>query len=503
MNHINDYSIYENLPESLNRKKAKELAQLADRVLHDFEPNISKVLIYPVIDQLDSDMVNALAIQLHCDFYDFNLPLATRRNLVKTSIAWHRIKGTPAAVEMLAQTIFHDSHTKEWFEYGGRPYFFRMVQDISDGREDVTKETLDLLKKAIWMGKNVRSWLEMIEFHVNIEETVEYSEQIAKLSAELKFQDWMPYGQRRGAPDYDGSLCHGGIAYYDGAYYHDGILLYNGIIPGDWPHYHGWDDLSMDELFLASHFSFFDDVSAGGLFHDGSIRYNGEFFYGGADTLPADFGIKGLHFRHRFSDTVPTIKETGGRRLNLKLADIIPYGHRYIVQYDGEGEQGGIACHDGDFAHDDDLSYDSIIPGKIWTHGGKRDLDMDELFGAAHFSFYDDVSESDTMHNGEILHDGRFVYGHDLLPNGERFSVSFHTNIEEAIQEEDRSGSFSVSVNACYQGDFRQDGMMEYGGCSYEDDLSGSLSLLAIDRSGKYCHDGGVEMAADGRLITA
>ena len=45
------------------------------------------------------------------------------------------------------------------------------------------------------------------------------------------------------------------------------------------------------------------------------------------------------------------------------------------------------------------------------------------------------------------------------------------------------------------------DGTVERGGYSYEDDLSGALSLLSIQRGGVYCRDGSIETAADGRLI--
>ena len=171
MKRIDDYSVRADLPESLKRQNVQELAELWDKAQARLVgSNIQKVLVYPVIDKLPGELVDALAVQLHCDFYDKSLSLAARRQIVKTSIAWHRIKGTPAAVEMLTQAIFHESHTKEWFEYGGRPYFFRMVQDISDGTEDATKETIALLKKAIWMGKNVRSWLELLEFVCNMED---------------------------------------------------------------------------------------------------------------------------------------------------------------------------------------------------------------------------------------------------------------------------------------------------------------------------------------------
>ena len=42
---------------------------------------------------------------------------------------------------------------------------------------------------------------------------------------------------------------------------------------------------------------------------------------------------------------------------------------------------------------------------------------------------------------------------------------------------------------------------MERGGYSFDDDLDGCLSLIAMERSGKYCRDGAMERAVDGRLI--
>ena len=97
MKNIDDYSTREDLPESLNRPNAKELAETWDRAhLKLINNQIYSVLIYPVIDSLGSDLVDALAVQLHCDFYDKSLSLEARRQIVKTSIAWHRIKGTPA-----------------------------------------------------------------------------------------------------------------------------------------------------------------------------------------------------------------------------------------------------------------------------------------------------------------------------------------------------------------------------------------------------------------------
>ena len=247
MNYLDNYLIHESLIESLKRQNTKEIAEVIDRVLPKYNSIIPRVLIYPVIDELPSDLVDALAVQLHCDFYDYKLSLRQRREIVKQSIAWHRIKGTPAAVEMLCRVLFKNSSTKEWYEYGGDPYFFRMVMDISDGTEDASREVIQLLKKAIEAGKNVRSWLELLEFVIHLEDT-EKVEEIFNADISLYFHDLIPYGTNSPYYTRDGTLVHGHAARRNGHFLHGGRgmeKLYPRIIP---PSHQGREDISTDNL---------------------------------------------------------------------------------------------------------------------------------------------------------------------------------------------------------------------------------------------------------------
>ena len=132
-----------------------------------FDKTIAEVLIYPAIDMLGSELINTLAIQMHCDFYDDTLPLAVRRNLVKNSIAWHRIKGTPAAVEQMIQTVYQTGVVEEWFDYGGEPFFFK----VNLGDSQITTQKIKNLIKMINVSKNVRSWLEVLRFSKSIDIT--------------------------------------------------------------------------------------------------------------------------------------------------------------------------------------------------------------------------------------------------------------------------------------------------------------------------------------------
>ena len=165
MNNIEDYFIRKNLPQSLDKENIQEVAKVVDDTLLSFDKTIAEVLIYPAIDMLGSELINTLAIQMHCDFYDDTLPLAVRRNLVKNSIAWHRIKGTPAAVEQMIQTVYQTGVVEEWFDYGGEPFFFK----VNLGDSQITTQKIKNLIKMINASKNVRSWLEVLRFSKSID----------------------------------------------------------------------------------------------------------------------------------------------------------------------------------------------------------------------------------------------------------------------------------------------------------------------------------------------
>ncbi|MDD4599612.1 hypothetical protein SDC9_04130 [bioreactor metagenome] len=119
------------------------------------------VLLISRIDELAEDVIDALAWQWHVDFYEPGISLAQKRSLVKTSIAQHRRKGTPWAVEQVVKAILNDAVVQEWFDYGGEPYYFRVIK--INGQ--VTAEMYPRLKKAIDTVKNTRSWLEGLSLH--------------------------------------------------------------------------------------------------------------------------------------------------------------------------------------------------------------------------------------------------------------------------------------------------------------------------------------------------
>lgn len=156
-----DYRIADRLPESLNRDNMRELAEAIDEKMAEIDRMSELVSIYPRIDELSSNLIDALAVQFHVDYYDKTLPLDTRRAIVRSSMRWHLRKGTKGVVQEMVQAVFESGAVHEWYEYGGNPYYFS-VDLMSNIR--ITPSNLDAIVKAINLVKNVRSWLEHLGF---------------------------------------------------------------------------------------------------------------------------------------------------------------------------------------------------------------------------------------------------------------------------------------------------------------------------------------------------
>jgi phage tail P2-like protein len=129
---------------------AKQLQKQA-MLIHD------TVGIYYRIDELSETMLDMLATDFHVDWYDYNAAVNIKRNLIKNSIAIHRKAGTLAGLRLLVESIHGDSSIEEWFEYGGKPYFFRIGININDVAEVINNKSII---DAVNAYKPVRAHLE-------------------------------------------------------------------------------------------------------------------------------------------------------------------------------------------------------------------------------------------------------------------------------------------------------------------------------------------------------
>lgn len=155
---ITQVTLLDLVPPSIRSDPQVQAAAAAiDKELQAVTAAIPTVVLYARIDELPEDVLDVLAWQLHVDFYEpIGFSIDKKRAMIKQSIAWHRHKGTPWAVEQVVSAAFARAEVREWFNYGGKPFRFK-VRTIDSLPDD---EAYQRLIRAIFTAKNTRSWLD-------------------------------------------------------------------------------------------------------------------------------------------------------------------------------------------------------------------------------------------------------------------------------------------------------------------------------------------------------
>jgi len=131
---------------------SKGLAYAIQRQLNNVISAIANTQIYANIDIIDEGILDELAWQFNCGWYDSNASVDIKRQLIKAALVAHKTRGTAYAVEEVVKSYFDDATVVEWFEYGGDPYTFKVI--VKNG---VDTDLVDRFTMAVNSVKNIRS----------------------------------------------------------------------------------------------------------------------------------------------------------------------------------------------------------------------------------------------------------------------------------------------------------------------------------------------------------
>ncbi|MCE4405151.1 phage tail protein I [Escherichia coli] len=124
--------------------------------------DLTALMVY-LIDQVDASALPALAEQFHVQGLEgwlFTTDEREKRELIKQAIELHKYKGTIWAVRRVLEILSLPGTISEWFEYGGRAYFFKV--DIALVDKGLDENLFNDLVELIHEYKNTRSKLEAL-----------------------------------------------------------------------------------------------------------------------------------------------------------------------------------------------------------------------------------------------------------------------------------------------------------------------------------------------------
>ena len=155
------------IPPGIKDLNTEALNDLSDRL---GTLDLTPLLIY-IIDDVDSSALPYLAHQFHIEGWELAQTEQEKRNLIKRAIELHRYKGTKWSVINALSAAGYEVDLKEWFEYNGDPYKFRVLVKSVIQDEDRYRKLTELINEY----KNVRSWLDAIGFHREFTNNIYYA----------------------------------------------------------------------------------------------------------------------------------------------------------------------------------------------------------------------------------------------------------------------------------------------------------------------------------------
>ncbi|WP_087064424.1 phage tail protein [Intestinibacillus massiliensis] len=114
-------------------------------------------------DGLPDKLCDALALELRTPQYRPDLPLPTKRNLVRNTLTYYALAGTKSAVEHITSDIFGSAGVQEWFQYAGKPGYFKVTTD----NPAVTDDNVDEFKRVAESVKRLSAHLEKVELSMS------------------------------------------------------------------------------------------------------------------------------------------------------------------------------------------------------------------------------------------------------------------------------------------------------------------------------------------------
>lgn len=162
---LKDSDIVNILPEVfVSDARVQALGYALKKSMQRFLDFCDKTSVYAIVDKLPDKMLDMLAAEMDAPYYDVDLDVDSKRNLVKNSFLWHMQSGTPAAVEDMVAAVFGEGEVKEWFEYGDDPFYFKIKTDALM-TETMNEQFTAMLDRV----KNARSHIRAIDVHREIQ----------------------------------------------------------------------------------------------------------------------------------------------------------------------------------------------------------------------------------------------------------------------------------------------------------------------------------------------
>ncbi len=134
------------------------LASGSNKVTRQLANSIRLLSTWDHIAEMTSKELDELAWELGIEWYDSTASMEAKRSVIKESDQVYAKLGTKWAVERIVASYFGTGVVREWWEYGGEPFHFKVLSD----NPELVNAHLDKFMALLQTVKRKSAWLDAI-----------------------------------------------------------------------------------------------------------------------------------------------------------------------------------------------------------------------------------------------------------------------------------------------------------------------------------------------------
>jgi P2-related tail formation protein len=156
---LKDVDLYKMLPTFMKEDRFDRLlSEGMSNLFSKLAVDMDRAVIIGYIDELNEAELDQLAKDWNVFWYLKSASLEQKRQLIKDSPLVFSRLGTVWAVERVMNNYLPESELKEWFDYNGKPHYFRFVTNNTD----ILQTDIDAFLFILEQVKRKSQWLDGI-----------------------------------------------------------------------------------------------------------------------------------------------------------------------------------------------------------------------------------------------------------------------------------------------------------------------------------------------------
>lgn len=150
--------LYLSMPANMQNEEIEALCYAVEKQMNRMVKMACRLNVWGDLDCVNPKHYDYLAACLRTLYYRSDMKDEQKLAIIKKSMMTYRYAGSVKAIEELLGNLFTEAEFIPWYEYGGRPYHFKL--NVSGNPDAETKRALESILKKV---KSARSIIDAVE----------------------------------------------------------------------------------------------------------------------------------------------------------------------------------------------------------------------------------------------------------------------------------------------------------------------------------------------------